>query len=175
MCSHSLDTIMANRIGVLSDTHLSTCSAPFSRLVDLVFRDCNIIIHAGDITDIRVLDAFSDKTLYAVHGNMCSRSVKECFPESVRFTIDGHSIAVCHGAGIRESIEDRLYDRFSHADCIVYGHTHEAAQHRYGKTLFINPGSFAGTGRFGRPGTYAILESSKNGLSATIHPLPQPK
>ncbi len=165
---------MANRIGILSDTHLTTCSAPFSRLVDLVFRNCSIIIHAGDITDIRVLDAFAGKTLYAVHGNMCSRSVKEYFPESARFSVDGHSIAVCHGAGIRESIEERLHDRFFDADCIVYGHTHQPVHHQNGKILFINPGSFAGTGRFGTPGTYAILESSKNRLTATIHQLPQP-
>ncbi len=166
---------MANRIGILSDTHLSTCSPAFSRLVGTVFHDCSTIIHAGDITDIGVLDAFSDKTLYAVHGNMCSRSVKNYLPESARFSIDGHVIAVCHGAGIRDSIEDTLYNRFPDADCIVYGHTHQPAQHRYGKILFINPGSFTGTGRFGAPGTYAILESSKSGLSATIHPLPQPK
>ena len=166
---------MANRIGILSDTHLSSCNAAFSRLAGSAFRDCAIIIHAGDITDIRVLDIFSDKILYAVHGNMCSRSVKECLPESVRFSIDGHAIAVCHGAGIRGSIEDGLYERFSDADCIVYGHTHQPARHRYGKILFINPGSFTSTGRFGTPGTYAILESSKNGLDATIHPLPQPK
>lgn len=166
---------MANRIGILSDTHLTACSDAFSRLVDLVFRDCNQIIHAGDITDIRVLEPFSGKTLHAVHGNMCSRAVREHLPESTRFSIDGHSIAVCHGAGLGESIEERLYDRFFDADCIVYGHTHQSANYHYGNILFVNPGSFAGTGRFGNPGSYAILESSKNGLSATIHQLPPSK
>ena len=166
---------MANRIGIISDTHLTTCSDAFSRLVGKVFQDCSIIIHAGDVTDLGVLEAFSGKTLYAVHGNMCSYSMKKRFPESERFSIDGHAIAVCHGAGIRGPIEEHLYDRFFDADCIVYGHTHHPENHYFGKILFVNPGSFAGTGRFGNPGTYAILESSKNGLAATIHTVSLPK
>ncbi len=163
---------MANRIGIISDTHLTSCSVQFSRLVELAFRDCTRIIHAGDITDLGVLEAFSDKSLYAVHGNMCSRRVRERFPESLRVSIDGYTIAVCHGAGLRGSIEERLYERFFDADCIVYGHTHQPANHHYGKTLLVNPGSFSGTGRFGNPGTYGILETSEDTLRATIHTLP---
>jgi len=166
---------MANRIGIISDTHLTGCSDMFTRLVDSTFQDCNIIIHAGDITNMSVLDAFSGKTLFAVHGNMCSRPVKNRFPESQSISIDGYSIAVCHGAGLWGSIEEQLYDRFFDADCIVYGHTHQPANHYVGRILFINPGSFVSTGRYGNPGSYAILETSENELTATIHSLPQPK
>jgi len=160
---------MTNKIGVLSDTHLAASSAGFCRLVEQVFSDCSIIIHAGDITDLSVLDAFSDKLLYAVHGNMCSMEVRRRFPESQTVRVDGFSISVCHGAGLGYSIEDRLYDRFADSDCIVYGHTHQPANHRVGEVLLLNPGSFAGTGRHGSPGSYAILETSQQqGLQARI-------
>jgi predicted phosphodiesterase len=62
-----------------------------------------------------------------------------------------------------------MWDLFPTADCIVYGHTHIAINHRFGKTLFINPGSFQPTGRYGAPGSYAILSIDKNGLHATLH------
>ena len=166
---------MANRIGIISDTHLTGSSDRFKRLVDLAFQDCTLIIHAGDITDVGVLDAFSGKTLYAVHGNMCSQPVKKRFPESRSVLIDGYTIAVCHGAGMGTSIEEGLFDRFLDADCIIYGHTHQPINHRVGNILFINPGSFAGTGHFGSPGTYATLETSENGLRATLHSLPRSK
>jgi predicted phosphodiesterase len=37
-----------------------------------------------------------------------------------------------------------------------------------GKTLFVNPGSFSGTGRYGASGTYAIITVGKK-LAAKIH------
>lgn len=166
---------MANKIGIISDTHLTGCSDTLKRHVDLAFEDCKIIVHAGDITDLQVLEAFSGKTLYAVHGNMCSQPVKNRFPESRYISIDGYSIAICHGAGMRTTIEEGLYHRFVDADCIIYGHTHQPVRHSVGKILFINPGSFSTTGRYGNPGTYAILETSENGLTATLHSLPQSK
>lgn len=166
---------MANRIGIISDTHLPGCSDIFKQQIDLAFLDCCTIIHAGDMTDLGILHAFSGKTFFAVHGNMCSPAVKKRFPESRSISIDGYTIAVCHGAGMQNRIEDGLYDRFFDADCIVYGHTHQPVNHRTGRILFINPGCFTSTGRFADPGTYAILETSENGLKATIHSLPQPK
>jgi len=164
---------MTKQIGIISDTHLSGCSDLFQQQVDLAFSDCPVVIHAGDITDLDVLHAFSGKTLFAVHGNMCTPAVKKRFPESRSLSINGHTIAVCHGAGMQNRIEEGLYDRFFDADCIIYGHTHHPANHRFGGVLFINPGSFSGTGRFGNSGTYAILEILENRLKATIHSLPQ--
>lgn len=120
-----------------------------------------------------VLQAFSDKTLIAVHGNMCSLAVKKQFPASQVVTFDGYVIAACHGAGLHGNIEELLFDRFHEADCIIYGHTHRPVSHRFGTTLFVNPGSFSGTGRYGAPGTYALLETGVNQLEATIHTLPE--
>ena len=57
-------------------------------------------------------------------------------------------------------------------DCMVYGHTHQAVCHQVGDRLIINLGRFKAAGRYGAPGTYAILEVG-NVLQATIHEVPQ--
>jgi putative phosphoesterase len=160
------------RIGILSDTHLPGCTDLFRRQTELAFSDCTIIIHAGDLVDQGILSAFGDKEIHVVHGNMCNATVKRHFPSQKMLNFEGFSLAICHGAGDRMNIEDRLLHMFPTADCIIYGHTHMAVQKKIGRVLFINPGSFQGTGRFGAAGSYAILVIDTSGLSATIHELP---
>ena len=157
------------RIGILSDTHISRPSPLFIDQTRQAFHDCSIILHAGDLTDISILDVFFNKDIHAVHGNMYELSACQSLPTEKIITIDGYSIGLCHGAGARHNIEERMWNLFPTADCIVYGHTHSAVNHLLGKTLFINPGSFSGTGRYGAPGSYAILTIDKNGLNASLY------
>jgi len=159
------------RVGILSDTHLSRPSSWLTRQAQVAFQDCSVILHAGDLTDISILDIFEGKEVHAVHGNMCDLSSYHTLPSDKLITIDGYSIGLCHGAGARHNIEDRLWNIFPDVDCIVYGHTHLAVNHLLGKTLFINPGSFASTGRYGSSGTYAILTTTANGLEASLQQL----
>ena len=75
-----------------------------------------------------------------------------------------------HGDGYGyHNIEDRLFNEFTEADCIVYGHTHAPACHRVGHILFINPGSF---NLVGNKGTYAILEIDEE-MRGTIMQIPE--
>ncbi len=160
------------RVGILSDTHLSTPDPRFCRQVQETFRDCSVILHAGDLTEISILEAFADKEIHAVHGNMCSYSTQQQLPTETIIKLGGFSIGLCHGAnGARHTIEERMWDLFPTADCIVYGHTHIPVCHRLAKTLFINPGSFTGTGRYGATGTYSIMSIDSNGISAELYQL----
>lgn len=159
------------RIGILSDTHLSGPTSWFIQQAEQVFSDCAIILHAGDLTDLSILSVFEDKDVYAVHGNMCEHSSHTTLPHHRSIEIEGIHIGLCHGAGVRHTIEDRMWDLFPTAHCIVYGHTHIAVNHQIGRTLFINPGSFASTGRHGAPGSYAILTINENSLQASLHQL----
>jgi len=158
-------------IGVLSDTHLSTLGEPFRQQCARAFVDCDMIIHAGDITDIAILSVFGDKEVIAVCGNMCAFSTQQHLPERRLVTIDGYVIGVTHGTGPRHNIVDRVYNLFPEADCIVYGHTHQAACEKIGKTVLLNPGSFQGTGRLGAGGTYALLTLDGTGLRPSLHSL----
>ncbi len=159
------------KIGILSDTHLSTSTAQFRKNCAAAFPGCDAIIHAGDLTDISLLTAFNGKDVYGVHGNMCNQSTRRVLPEEKIIILKGYSIGICHGTGPRHNIEERLFARFPHADCIVYGHTHIPVCHTTGDTLFINPGSFQGTGRYGAAGTYGLLHISKEGIKGSIHEL----
>ncbi|SHO46146.1 metallophosphoesterase family protein [Desulfopila aestuarii] len=159
-------------IGILSDTHLVSCDNDFLHRITHAFNGCDIIIHAGDLTDVAILKAFSGKNVYAVHGNMCNLTTQKALPEYRTLIQDGYTIGICHGAGNRHNIEDRMFTLFPQADCIVYGHTHLAVCHTVGTTLFINPGSFQSTGRYGAQGTYGILQINDDGLHGAIHELP---
>ena len=159
------------RIGILSDTHINNPSPWFVEQSLSAFRDCSVILHAGDLTDISVLDVFKSKEIHAVHGNMCSASSFHDLPTNKLIKIDAFTIGLCHGAGARHNIEERMWHLFPTADCIVYGHTHIAVNHTFGKTLFINPGSFSTTGRHGAQGSYAILETTPDGLKSALYQL----
>ncbi len=159
-------------VGILSDTHLQTVNESFLRLCALAFGGCDTIIHAGDLIDLNILNAFKGKNIQAVSGNMCNKATKQVLPEEKQIVLAGYSIAITHGAGPRHNLEERVFERFPIADCIVFGHTHQAVCRRFGKTLLINPGSFSGTGRYGSAGTYALLTIDQNGLNASIYTLP---
>ena len=161
-------------IGILSDTHITAPTADFNRNTARAFADCDIIVHAGDLTDMGILDAFRGKEIHAVSGNMCNSRTRADLPEMKTFVVDGFLFALCHGAnGPRHNIEERLFDQYPEADCIIYGHTHNPLCHRVASTLYINPGSFKGTGRYGAPATYAIATTSATGITAKIFELPQ--
>ncbi|MGI6657104.1 MAG: YfcE family phosphodiesterase [Desulfobulbus sp.] len=163
---------MVLRAGVLSDTHLIRADDRFIHRVRHCFSDCPVIIHAGDLTSAAVLDAFHDKTLYAVHGNMCDQSVRQRHPRQRVFPFGAFTIGLTHGAGLGADIEEALWGLFPEADCMIYGHTHKPVCRRIGHTLVLNPGSFRETGPYGAPGSYAILEAGHQ-LTATLHEVPR--
>jgi len=163
---------MLIRAGVLADTHLIRLDSRFKKQVKQCFQACDVIIHAGDLTNLSVLEAFHGKPVYAVHGNMCDGNVQMCHPERLLFTLGQFTIGLTHGAQLGPDIENALWNLFPEADCIIYGHTHRPVCHYQGKVLFLNPGSFQATGRYGAPGTFALLEAGDE-LRARLFEIPQ--
>jgi len=158
------------RVGILSDTHLYEDSPAFHRQVEACFADCRIIFHAGDLTTHSILAAFGDRKVYAVHGNMCDQATCNRLPGRMEIELGGFNFAITHRCGRNYDFESELIGEFPEADCIIYGHTHQARCTKIGPQLLINPGSFRGTGRYGAQGSYAILEIDQ-GLRAQIHQL----
>lgn len=149
---------MIEKIGILSDTHLIRPDEHFKARAAAAFAGVETIFHAGDLTDISVLDVFKGKKVHAVHGNMCHSSSRNQLPLKKVIRIGPFKIGLLHGMGCRLDLVDCLLREFDEVDCIVSGHTHVPRWERIGPVLFINPGSFTSTGRYGAPGTYAILE-----------------
>jgi putative phosphoesterase len=150
-------------IGVLSDTHLIAPDKWFREKADRCFADADMILHAGDLTSLSVLDVFAGKTVHAVHGNMCGPKTRDTLPASKIIEVGSFRLALVHGAGYLRNIEDRLFDVFAPIDCIVYGHTHRPVCHRLGPTLMVNPGSFTATS------TYGIIKVERHSLTGRIH------
>ena len=159
------------KAGILSDTHITTINQRLKESIRAAFSTCDVIFHAGDITHLAVLELFASKTVYAVHGNMCDLAVRKTLPESRIVQLENKTIALCHGAGSRHNIEERMWSRFPEVDCIIYGHTHHAVCHYMGDILFINPGSFQISTPYGAPASYAILTLDDSGFHANLHTL----
>lgn len=160
------------KAGILSDTHITNPDKEFFDLVEQCFSSCDIIIHAGDLTDIKVLNAFAGFETHAVHGNMCDAGSYTSLPREKTFRIENFTLGLTHGAHLGYDIELGLWNLFPEVDCMIYGHTHRPVCHRQGGVLIINPGSFRGTGRYGAPGTYAILDIGDS-LRASILEVPR--
>jgi len=156
-------------IGVLSDTHLIEPDKWFKEKAQHCFADADMILHAGDLTSLSVLDVFAGKPVHAVRGNMCGPKTCANLPTSKIIEVSNFRIALFHGAGYMHNTEERLFDAFGPIDCIVYGHTHKPVCHRYGPTLMVNPGSFTATGPYGSSGTYAIITVGHNSMEGKIH------
>lgn len=156
------------KIGILSDTHLVGPNDDFRKQAAACFVDASIILHAGDLTDTSILEVFRNKEVHAVHGNMCHAATRATLPCKKEIQAGAFRIGLIHRVGNTYDFEQLLYDEFPEADCIVYGHTHRPVCRWIGSVLLINPGSFMSSGRYGSPGTYALLEVGER-LTGTIY------
>jgi putative phosphoesterase len=130
------------KIGVIADTHLKQPSQELKDLLIGPFRDVEMILHAGDITELPVLEAFGNKTVLAVWGNNDYSSVRRQLPKKQVIEAGKLKIGLIHGYGGPEWVEYNVLREFEDVDCIVYGHRHTSSQvHRNGILLF-NPGAF---------------------------------
>lgn len=133
------------KIGVIADTHLSRPTETLRMVSQDVFKDVSLILHAGDLTRIEVLDAFHGKKIVAVCGNMDSREVTRVLPKREIVEVEGMRIGLVHGWGAPFGLETRVAGCFTDVEVIVFGHTHKAANHMRNGILMFNPGAFSGT------------------------------
>ena len=132
------------KIGVISDTHLSKGNCELPKQLIAEFKTCNLIIHAGDLIDICVLEALSKiaKT-EAVCGNMDNHNMKPGLEDKKIFNIEGKKICVMHGYGHPDNLVGILKDEFfpEKPDIIIFGHSHKPKNEYIDGVLFFNPGS----------------------------------
>jgi putative phosphoesterase len=129
------------KIGVISDTHLEDYDDKMRRSVAEYFSDVDMVLHAGDMVDLRVLKIFGRKEIKAVCGNMDNDSVRAKYPDHLLFEIKSFKFLLIHGWGSPVDIEERISAGFKDVNCIIYGHTHKPVNHKKGDVMFFNPGS----------------------------------
>jgi len=146
------------KIGVISDTHLPGYNEKLKRIVDRYFSDVDLILHAGDLVDMAVLDVFGDRDVKAVCGNMDPLSVRKQLPDRLIMEINGFRLGMMHGwGGNAENISEKIYRILGPVDCLIYGHTHYPDNRMNEGVLFFNPGS-AIDKRYALENTVGILE-----------------
>ena len=153
------------KIGLISDTHYQ------DRLFDLppgladVWTNLDLILHAGDIGDLSVLDLLGKiAPVIAVHGNDEPEYVKKELPYQQIVAINGLRILLWHShypdpeeeKSKRKGAWGPKLERIAVRGCkvnakiVVYGHTHVPMIYRQGDMLLINPGALSSGSYFTR-------------------------
>jgi len=153
-------------IGILSDTHIPDAVMGLPpRLAD-VFRGVDLILHAGDIFAVSVLDELERLApVLAARGDSdyLETALDPRVQERHALSVGGVSIWLCH---------DALYLRHCPGETlpevVVGGHTHWPAVERRGRQLWVNPGSATYPQYRPRPGTAALLSIDDGRLDAQI-------
>ncbi len=131
------------KIGVIADTHIPDSAKKLPRKVYDYFKDCDLIIHAGDVVDmsvIRELEKMAETK--AVWGNMDNCRVKEDLPEKMILDVNGKKIGIVHGRGPGFKALQFAKEAFvKKPDIIIFGHSHIPFNEKKEGILFFNPGS----------------------------------
>lgn len=157
------------RIGVISDTHIPIFTSEIPSEVRKVFSSCDLIVHAGDIVESRVIEEFRKiAETKAVHGNMDSEELQRMLPESLIFEVSGKKIGVIHGRGSGKTLLDLVRNFFkTKPDIIIFGHSHTPFNETIGGTLYFNPGSATDTMLSGKR-TYGVISIEGDEIRSQI-------
>ena len=162
------------RIGIISDTHIPEACEHLPARVFEVFRDVDLVMHAGDVYINRVLDELAEiaPVIAAVgngdeglDGHRYRLDPDHRVREAHLIEIEGVWIGLVHAVPTPDetswetfhSAIDRHFGR--PVDVVVQGHSHVEGVARFGATLVVNPGSATLPRNLTDiPGTVAILE-----------------
>ncbi len=140
------------KIGVISDTH-----GLLRPEVKESLKDCDAILHAGDINKPELLDELREiAPVRAVCGNADETWAEvEGLAMTTELTLFGLKIAMAH---TKKAARDVAAD----SDIIITGHTHKYEEKTEGAQLWLNPGT-CGPVRRSSPITLAIIETEGDG------------
>ena len=175
------------RIGLLSDTHILKVSGGIPPQVKEVFRCVDLILHAGDIYDVCVLDelesialvlaARGDEDLGAVLADKRVKDKHSLTVEGVRLTLS-HEVESPGWLGDRVWNLNRLAseERYTNlegwcgsvADIFIFGHTHQALVDYYQGFLLVNPGSPTIPNYKSKRGTVGLLTIASGKVEVRI-------
>jgi len=140
-----LNQMPSVKIGVISDTHIPDRSEHVPKVILDAFKHVDLIVHAGDMVSLRVIDELkkSCPRIVAVSGNMDPEAVRKKYPVKEVLEILGYRVGLMHGAGPAANLPELLKDAFKADDCdlIIFGHSHKPMNEKIGAVLFFNPGS----------------------------------
>lgn len=130
-------------IGVISDTHIPERAEKIPDIVFEIFKDVDMILHAGDLVSIDVLKQLEKLApTRCVQGNM-DKYYGLKLPKNDIITIKGHKIGLNHGEVYpRGDTQQLKYIALElGVDILITGHTHWAFIKEFDDIILLNPGS----------------------------------
>ena len=142
------------RVLIVSDTH-GLIDARIAALA----RDCDAVVHGGDVGDAAVLDALGGRVV-AVRGNndvaakwpVVQQAMLAALPEQAALDLPGGRLVVVHGD--RWPARGRhaaLRRAFAAARAVVYGHSHQLVVDDRAQPWVLNPGAAGRARTYGGP------------------------
>jgi putative phosphoesterase len=154
MLVRKLSTGVTMQVGLISDTHGLMRPQALDAL-----RGSQLIIHAGDIGSVEILDALGAiAPVFAVRGNNDTQPWARHFPETDAVTIENRVLYVLHD--LSQLDIDPAAAQFA---AVISGHSHQPQATTRDGVLYINPGS-AGPRRFKLPIAVARLHIDDHAL-----------
>lgn len=158
-------------LGLISDTHMPERCDALPAALPTIFRDVDLILHAGDVGKLWVLDQLSAiAPVIAVHGNDDTPEAQRELPYQQVISIAGERIFLshCHYPDRAEEMDSRRDDswtpklerrldfgRRAGANAVIFGHTHIPMTYREDGILLVNPGAVAS----GSPNTRQLRQT----------------
>jgi len=173
-------------IGIISDTHIPSRAKALPEEIFEIFKNVDLIIHAGDIENLETLKELEKiAEVIAVEGNMDQKETKEKLPEGISLKIYNFKIGIIHSPFsfwlgshfnlVQEKMAKKLAQK-ENLDILIFGHTHQPflkdAERpkefdlEEKKVLLINPGS--ATVPFFTEPSVAILRINPKNFEAEI-------
>lgn len=132
------------RIGIISDTH-----GLLRDEVKAYLKECDMILHAGDIHSRSVLEDLNRiAPTFPVRGN-ADKEWADDIPVTRVVEVTNIRIFMIHN-------QKQIQEDVSNYDLVVYGHSHKYEEKETGETKWLNPGS-CGPRRFHLSITMAVL------------------
>jgi putative phosphoesterase len=130
------------KVGVISDTHIPSITPSLPPAVFEIFKGVDLILHAGDIVELSVLDELSAiAPVVAVAGNMDGSEVHLKLPSKKIIPLGSYSAGLIHGKFKIDIQKEMIMKEFSNVDIIIYGHSHTPFWGKVNGIYFLNPGS----------------------------------
>ena len=168
---------MAVRLLLISDTHVPRRARELPAGVWAEVDRADVVVHAGDWVDPRLLDALEQRAqrVVGVWGNNDGPELRARLPEVARVELAGVRLGVVHETGPAARREERCAAAYPDLDVLVFGHSHipwDTTASRGSSVLrLLNPGS--PTDRRRQPAcTYMTAELGDGRLDVRLHPLP---
>ena len=152
------------RVLIVSDTH-----GQLDARIAALARECDLVVHAGDVGNATVLEALhaGGAKVVAVRGNndvaskwpRAERAVLDALDDEALVDLPGGLLIAVHGDRYAPATRHaRLRREYSDARAIVYGHSHRLVIDDAATPWILNPGAAGRARTYGGP-TCLVLEA----------------